>query len=143
MNTEKEIKQEMNTFIDNWAETAERNKEIFLHFRKYLSDKEGVSLTFIPRPGVTYSLRASHTAQKKKELFVMVDVIEDTPRWLSVCFYGEMISNPEQKGDFVPGGLLGEDALCFDIEQWNEELIRYVEMRLDEAWENAAKEHGK
>lgn len=143
MNTEKEIKQEMNTFIDNWAETAERNKEIFLHFQNYLSDKEGVILTFIPRPGVTYSLRASHTAQKKKELFVMVDVIEDTPRWLSVCFYGEMISNPEQKGDFVPGGLLGEDALCFDIEQWNEELIRYIEMRLDEAWGNAAKEHGK
>jgi hypothetical protein len=142
MNTEKEIKQEMNTFIDNWTETAERNKEIFLHFHKHLSDKEGVLLTFIPRPGVTYSLRASHTAQKKKELFVMVDVIEDTPRWLSVCFYGEMISNPEQKGDFVPGGLLGEDAICFDIEQWNEELIHYVEMRLDEAWENAAREQG-
>jgi hypothetical protein len=142
MNTEKEIKQEMNTFIDNWTETAERNKEIFLHFQRHLSDKEGVLLTFIPRPGVTYSLRASHTAQKKKELFVMVDVIEDTPRWLSVCFYGEMISNPEQKGDFVPGGLLGEDAICFDIEQWNEELIHYVEMRLDEAWENAAREQG-
>ncbi len=143
MNTKKESEQELNTFIESWTETAERNKEIFLHFQKYLASKEGVILTFIPRPDVTYSLRARHKAQKRKELFVMVDVIEDSPRWLSVCFYGEMISNPEQKGDFVPGGLLGEDAICFDIEEWNGELIRYVEMRLDEAWENAAKEHGE
>jgi len=143
MNTKEETEQELTTFIENWQETAEKNKEIFLHFRKYLTSKEDVVLTFIPRTGVTYSLRARHTAQRRKKLFVMVDVIEDSPRWLSVCFYGEMISNPEQKGNFVPGGLLGEDAICIDIEEWNEELIRYVEMRLDEAWKNAAKEHGE
>ncbi|MGE0085321.1 MAG: hypothetical protein AB7S75_12980 [Desulfococcaceae bacterium] len=131
---------ELSAFIEEWKETPEKNREVFLHFRDYLGKKEGVTLEFIPRPGVTYSLRAVHVAQKKKGLFVMVDVIEDSPRWLSICFYGEMITDPDEKGDFVPEGLLGEDAVCFDIEERDEELVRYIELRLDEACRNASEE---
>lgn len=131
---------DLGTFIEQWEETPERNKAMFLHFKEYLSQKEGVTLKFVPRTGLTYSLRAVHAAQKKRELFVMVDVIEDTPRWLSVCFYGEMISDPDEQGDFVPQGLLGEDAVCFDIEKWDDELIGYVDARLDEAWQSASQE---
>ena len=36
------------------------------------------------------------------------------------------------------GGLLGEDAVCFDFEERDEQLIRYIEARLDEAHQNAA-----
>ena len=68
----------------------------------------------------------------------MVDVIEDVSRWLSVCFYGDMITDVEEKGDFVPGGLLGEDAVCFDLEEQNDKLVTYIEARLDEACSNAA-----
>ncbi len=136
-----ETEQKLKTFIEEWKETAGKNsnKKIFLHFRDYLSTKEGVTLDFIERPGVTYSLRAVHAEQKDKELFVMVDVIEDVERWLSVCFYGDMITDPEEKGDFVPGGLLGEDAVCFDLEEQNDSLIHYIETRLDEACQNAMK----
>jgi hypothetical protein len=136
----KETDSELNTFIEEWKETPEKNRETFLHFREYLAGKEGVNLGFIPRPGVTYSLRAAHAAQKKRGLFVMVDVIEDDPRWLSVCFYSEMITDPEEKGDFVPEGLLGENAVCFDIEKHDDELIRYIEIRLDEACRSASEE---
>lgn len=71
----------------------------------------------------------------------MVDVIDDDPanRWLSVCFYGEMISDPDENGDFVPEGLLGEDALCFDIDAWEDDLLVYVEKRLDEAYSAAGR----
>lgn len=131
---------ELFAFIDEWEETEERNKEAFLRLNAYLRQKEGVMLEFIPRPGVTYSLRAVHAHQKKRGLFAMVDVIDDAPRWLSVCFYGEMITDPDETGDFVPEGLLGEDAVCFDIEAWDENLIQYVEARLDEAWKSASKE---
>ncbi|MDX9786173.1 MAG: hypothetical protein RBT11_05345 [Desulfobacterales bacterium] len=126
-------------FIEEWNDTPEKNKEVFVHFKEYLGKKEGVTLSFVPRPGVTYSLRAAHANQKQKDLFVMVDVIEDTPRWLSVCFYGEMISDPEERGDEVPEGLLGEDAVCFDFEKKDDALIRYIETRLDEACSSAAK----
>ena len=135
-----EAERQLDAFIDEWTGSPEKNKEIFLHFRKYLSEKQGVTLDFIARPGVTYSLRAVHANQKDKELFVMVDVIEDASRWLSVCFYSDMIVDPEKKGDFVPEGLLGEDAVCFDIEEPDEMFIRYLESRLDEACLCAARE---
>ncbi len=130
--------QELNTFIEEWKETPDKNKTTFTHFKDYLSKKEGVTLDFVSRPGVTYSLRAVHANQKEKDLFVMVDVIEDVSRWLSVCFYGDMITDVEEKGDFVPGGLLGEDAVCFDLEEQNDKLVTYIEARLDEACSNAA-----
>lgn len=131
MNTETE--QTLNTFIEEWQETADKNKTTFVHFKDYLTKKEGVTLDFVARPGITYSLRAVHADQKEKELFVMIDVIEDTSKWLSVCFYNDMITDVEEKGDWVPGGLMGEDAVCFDIEEHNETMIRYIEARLDEA----------
>ena len=133
-----ETQQELFEFTEGWQETPARNRELFVHFKEYLADKEGVTLDFIARPGVTYSLRASHANQEKKALFVMVDVIEDVNRWLSICFYGDMISDPDEKGDFVPGGLLGEDAICFDIEEWDDALIQYIKTRMDEASQNAA-----
>lgn len=136
----KESDAQLKAFIDEWTETPEKNKETFLHLREHLSRKDGVTLEFNPRSGLTYSLRGVHANQKKRDLFVMIDVIEDSPRWLSVCFYDEMITDPEEQGDFVPEGLLGEDAVCFDIEEKDDALIRYVEMRLDEAFQSASKE---
>ena len=130
--------QQLESFIENWTETQEQNKKAFVRLRDYVASKTGVNLDFIPREGLTYSLRAVHEKQKNKPLFVMVDVIEDTPRWLSVCFYNEMITDSDENGDFVPDGLLGEDALCFDLEEYNEEGIRYVEARMDEAYKSAA-----
>ena len=70
----------------------------------------------------------------------MVDVIEDEPKWLSVCFYAEMIKDPDEKADMVPGGLLGEDGMCFDLEEWDDDLVQYIQIRLDEAFQSAAKE---
>lgn len=72
----------------------------------------------------------------------MVDVIDDDPadRWLSVCFYKELVDDPEQLGDEVPGGLLGEDARCFDLSQPDEDMVRYIEQRLSEACRAAAEE---
>lgn len=135
-----ETLQQLQSFVDDWTDTDERNKEAFVRLKAHLDAKEGVQLEFIPRPGVTYSLRAVHQNQKQRSLFVMVDVIEDDPRWLSVCFYGDMISDPEEQGDFVPEGLLGEDALCFDIDQYDDAFLQYVEARLDEAHRSAVKD---
>jgi hypothetical protein len=135
--------QTINAFIHEWQETPEKNREIFLHLMQYLHSKKGVTFDFIARPGITYSLRALHPALKDKELFVMIDVIEDNPRWLSICFFGAMITDPENKGDVVPGGLLGEDAICFDLEKWDEAFIRYLEARLDEAYRNVITAEGK
>ncbi|HIJ79283.1 MAG: hypothetical protein OEY01_09890 [Desulfobulbaceae bacterium] len=124
---------ELESFIENWPATPEENKKSFVRLKNYLAAKDGVGFDFKPRPGVTYSLRAVHEKQKEQPLFVMVDVIEDEPRWLSICFYASMVNDPAEKGDFVPAGLMGEDAVCFDLAEYNEADIAYLESRLDEA----------
>jgi hypothetical protein len=133
-----ETLQELNAFVDDWTDTDERNKEALVRLKSHLDAQKGVQLAFIPRPGVTYSLRAAHRNQQQRSLFAMVDVIEDNPRWLSVCFYGDMINDPDEHGDFVPEGLLGEDAVCFDIDRYDDTLLQYLEARLDEAHQCAA-----
>lgn len=130
--------QELESFIRDWQETEEGNRAAFTRLKDCLLAKEGVKTAFQARPGVTYSLRGAHPKQDKRPLFVMIDVIEDQPRWLSVCFYGEMITDPDGKGDFVPGGLLGEDAICFDLERAEEETLTYIEERIGEAYTAAA-----
>jgi hypothetical protein len=137
-----ENKEELDEFINNWTGPQTRTKKVFDRLMDYLLKQPDNILSFHPRPGVTYSLRAKHNNQRKREIYTMVDIIDDDPseRWLSVCFYGDLISDPEERGDFVPDGLLGEDATCFDVEAYDDNLLKYIEQRFDEAHENAAKE---
>ena len=131
---------ELDELLQNWQDTSHRTKKAFLDLKEHLSQKSGLTFDFVARPGVSYSLRAKHQHQTQRPLFAMVDIIDDDPdeRWLSVCFFGEMISDPAELGDFVPEGLLGEDAHCFDIEEFDEDLMAYVTARLDEAYRHAA-----
>ena len=130
---------ELENLLEDWADSASQTKKAFARLLDRLRRTPDLSLDFVARPGVTYSLRAKHTAQTKRDLFAMVDVIDDDPaeRWLSVCFYGDFITDPEENGDFVPEGLLGEDAICFDLESKDDELTEYVKARLEEAWRSA------
>jgi hypothetical protein len=70
----------------------------------------------------------------------MIDVIDDDPkqRWLSVCFYGDMIEDPDELGDLIPEGLLGADGYCFDITESDDSLEEYVRKRMNEAYKSAA-----
>ncbi len=137
-----ENKEELDEFIHNWADSDTLTKKAFSSLTDYLLKQQDNVLSFHPRPGVTYSLRAKHKNQRRREIYTMVDIIDDDPseRWLSVCFYGDLISDPEERGDFVPDGLLGEDAICFDVEQFDENLLNYIEQRFDESHDRAAKE---
>lgn len=128
----------LQAFLEEWAESPEGNKQGFMQLKELLAGLQGVELSFHPRPGVTYSLRAAIPGSDRP-LFVMIDVIEDEPRWLSVCFFGEMVQDPEEKGALVPGGLLGADALCFDMETCTDALVNYVAKRIVEAYQVAVR----
>jgi len=134
--------QEIETFITEWQKDSNNIKKDFLFLKNNFNKMSNIKLDFIARPGVSYSLRAAHTAQTKRSLFVMVDIIDDDPenRWLSVCFYGEMITDPDEKGDLIPEGLLGEDGYCFDHEEGNDADIAYIQTRIEEAYSAAGNE---
>lgn len=127
--------------LETWQDDEKQTKKAFERLKSHLEAMPSTKFEVKARPGVSYSLRGVHENQTDKDLFTMVDIIDDDPsdRWLSVCFYGEMITDPEERGDYVPEGLMGEDATCFDVDNWDEELLKYVEQRLTEAHASAAK----
>lgn len=136
------ITEELTTFLDNWSTDPNQTKPCFLTFKEHLEQLDGVRFDFTARPGITYSLRVTHANQQKRELFAMVDVIDDDPadRWLSVCFYTELVNDPERLGDEVPEGLMGEDATCFDLYESDDSLVEYIKERLNTACEAASQE---
>ncbi len=107
---------ELDSFLTAWTEDPHAVKPLFTALSEKLR-LLGADLAFKARPGISYSLRARHPVQRR-ELFVLIDVIDDVPqeRWLSICFYADLVDDREGRGDVVPGGLLGEDARCFDID---------------------------
>jgi hypothetical protein len=127
-------------FIQSWTEEdSPEIRKAFVELCEYLKVLSDSTFEFVERPGVSYSLRPKHQKQKKRPLYVMVDVIDDTPgeRWLSVCFYGEMITDPNEMGDLIPQGLLNEDGYCFDVSEYDPDMIQYLKTRLEEAYNNS------
>jgi hypothetical protein len=129
----------IDAFIDAWTETESKTRQAFIEIYDHLKTLDHTSLEFNERPKVSYSLRPRHQDQKNRSLFAMVDVIDDDPeeRWLSVCFYGEMITDPDETGDLIPEGLLGEDGYCFDLYEYDRDEVDYLKQRLTQAHENA------
>ena len=131
--------EELEKFISEWEETESKTKQAFTELIEHLQKMDDITLDFNPRPGITYSLRPKHKNQKSRALFAMVDVIDDDPKekWLSVCFYGDMISDPDEMGDLIPDGLLGDDGHCFDIYEYDISEVEYLKKRLDDAYKSA------
>ncbi len=122
--------------LDNWTTDTGNAKFFFRQFYQQLAAKPRVALEWVNRPGISYSLRGNVGGQTHYPLFVMIDIIDDDPqsRWLSVCFYGDMIDDPDELGDFVPGGLLGQDGHCFDLDENDPVLFAYIGARIDQAY---------
>jgi hypothetical protein len=96
----------------------------------------GVGMQYVGRPGVSFSLRPRGVNQGEEGFFAIIDVIDDDPaeRWLSVCFYGDVITDPEGRGEIIPGGLAGADGYCFDVSTDEPGMVDYLKVRCWEAW---------
>ncbi len=132
---------EIERFIAGWEGDDQPMRDWFTLLFQKSAEMGEVDLQFMARPGVSYSMRPKHRRQVERELFAIVDVIDDDPqeRWLSVCFYGDMITDPEERGEVIPGGLAGSDGYCFDMYDNDEILAQYLIQRLQEAAKAAAR----
>ena len=129
------LPREATSFLESWPNCP--NKEAFAILAQEMTGQSDISLDFKARPGVSYSLRSKRSGQKE-DLFCMIDVIDDDPqdRWLSVCFFAQMITDPDEMGDIVPGGLLGLDGYCFDLDCSVSDDVAYIRTRIREAYAN-------
>ena len=126
-----EIK-EISDLLQNWTVDNNGIKTAFTEMVELMDSLDGLFYTFKSRPGVSHSLRASVGNDK---ILTLMDIIDDDPdnRWLSICFYAETISAPDEEGDLIPGGLLGEDGYCFDLFENDVAMVFYLKERIREA----------
>lgn len=128
---------EFKNFLGSWRDDPHNVKQSFFKIKEQLLKKENTIFSFKARPGITYSLRAIHQLRitQNRALFALVDVIDDDPsqRWLSICFYVDMITDTAENGYLIPKGILGEDGYCFDLYQHDEAMVSYIQQRIDEA----------
>ncbi len=136
MNASTAVPQEIEEFIGNWRAGEAWSREGFLALYRHVRAMQEVELVFVGRPGISFSLRPRGSKQPQGGLYAIIDVIDDDPaeRWLSVCFYGEMITDPENRGEVIPGGLAGADGYCFDVTDDDPAMIEYLKERCTEAW---------
>ena len=123
-----QLPNELATFLENWTTDPNNAKDAFVRFKDFLLATPDVRFDFKARPGVSYSLRAANAKNDERPLFVLVDVVDDEPeaRWLSVCFYADMVNDPDELGDFVPSGLMGKDACCLNLEEDDPAMRDYI-----------------
>ena len=127
---------EIASFLRGWESGEKQHVKKWLQlFLSTVKAMDNIELQFVSRPGVSYSIRPKNRNRKDRDFFAIIDVIDDDPaeRWLSVCFYGDMISDPEERGEVIPGGLAGSDGYCFDMVEDDEGLAYYIVDRLAEA----------
>ena len=130
-NANKEIQE----LIEDWDNDALQVKPIFTALYDFLQKQPDIRFTWKARPGVSYSLRA-HKGNTD-DFFVLVDIIDEEERWLSACFPARLITDPQEKGDLIPKGMNGEDAICFDIDAAMEPAeVEYMTTRLGEGYKN-------
>lgn len=125
-------------FITGWKESSLEAKQFFLSVKETVTALADVECSFTARPGVSFSLRPKRAQQSGRSFFAIIDIIDDEPedRWLSVCFYADLITDPEEKGSLIPGGLAEGDGYCFDVFTFEAEELQYITDRLKEAWSN-------
>ena len=129
--------EEFQAFMDTWDVQEDSTKPDFLHLCSQLLGMVGVQLDFLPRPGVSYSLRAERSVGEQWALFALMDVLDDEPekRWLSLCFYANTVSDPQNVGNLIPGGIRGKDGYCFDIFEEDQAIVGYLAERIEEAFD--------
>lgn len=129
-------------FWEGWDQEPGPIQEAFGRLAAGLAQFPETRLTFDSRPGISHSLRAGVCVRGsgKRTLFSLVDAVEDqaSGRFLSVCFYASSVQDPEDRGNLITEGLLGEDGYCFDVFGEDEALMAYLEARVLEAYRAAS-----
>lgn len=132
-------------FLEQWPAGQAGLKKSLLAYRQGVLELRGVSEAFLPRPGVSYSLRWDldpRPGGRRRPLFALADVVPlgQDEMMLSVCFYADEISDPEEVGNAIPRGLFDETGYCFDLEGEDPDLVAYCLTRVAEALEAARRE---
>lgn len=129
--------QQFEQFLEYWPADLAGLKKAYLQLKAWAEALPGAKTGFVARPGVSHSLRFDlepRPAGRQRPVFFLVDVVDaGGERFLSVCFYEDEVSDPQDLGNAIPQGLFQETGYCFDLEDDDPDLLAYLLERLAQA----------
>lgn len=128
---------ELDALLADWPQSQDELREAFVALKDFAQKLPGAALEFIARPGVSNSLRLDldpRPAGRQRSLVAMIDAVPMEGEFmLSVCFFADEVDDPEELGDFIPGGLMGSDGYCFDHDGEDPDMTAYLKKRIKAA----------
>lgn len=131
----------------NWPENQKGLYKAFARLTDQAQNQPECTWKLLARPGISYSFRAAPAdgpPSRKRPVYFLVDIVisQADPWFLSVCFYEDEISDPEDLGNPIPQGLFQETGYCFDVDDFDPRQLEYLEERMIEARQSALESHG-
>ena len=140
------IMDELKSLYSTWPPEQQDLRRAFERLSSRAAALEGASCSLVSRPGVSHSFRTTlaDPGARPRPVFFLADVVAapGDPWFLSVCFYEDEITDPDEIGNAIPQGLFDETGYCFDVDDDDGELAGYLEARMDEAWLAARRSAG-
>ena len=132
----------LNDLKTAWPESQSGLLQAFVELTENAKARPDTKVSLISRTGVSHSFRAAldrSSSNRERPVYFLVDVIvsEADPWFLSVCFYQDEITDPEDLGNPIPQGLFGETGYCFDVDDYEAALLTYLSQRIAEAHNRA------
>jgi len=132
------FQKQLAVLISSWPEDQDGLRHAFQALVEFIQAQPDTGLSLVSREDVSHSVRAEALKPapgRNRPLYSMLDVV--TPRqgpwFLSICFFEDEISDPEELGDAIPGGLYNETGYCFDLDDHDPAQVAYLKERLAEA----------
>ena len=124
--------------LAEWPADQEGLARAFEELTRAAAQMTQTVVEVITRLGVSHSFRAALVdpeGKRVRPVYFLVDVVVSStdPWFLSVCYYEDEITDPEELGNPVPQGLFQETGYCFDVEDYDPALLGYLRDRLAEA----------
>jgi len=133
-----DFSKQLAALISSWPQDQAGLCQAFQALVEAVLAQPETRLSLVSREGISHSVRVgalNPAAGRERPVYGLVDVV--TPRqgpwFLSVCFYEDEISDPEERGEAVPQGLYDETGYCFDVETYDPAQVVYLKARLVEA----------
>ncbi len=131
--------EDLQKFLNEWTVDPNNVKPLLMSLLEHTERLPEIRVRYKNRPGISHSVRLVNSSLPGGGFFALIDVVNDDPenRWLSVCFYADMVNDYAKKGDYIPGALGGADSICYSVED-PAGFEDYLKEKINEAFVRSA-----
>lgn len=114
-------------FLSAWRDNGSDVRTVFVEILRRFEERSALRFEFSAHDHAGHTLRVLHP-DLSRSIVAIVEIPDDSdcPRTFAIRFYESMVRDPKEWGEWIPRGILGEDARNFIIESDRPALADYI-----------------